>query len=135
MLESEWKDRALELTQGDGVDIVFDPVGGDRFLDNIRALAPGRGRWVVIGFVGGAIPQVPANRVLLRNIDVVGSSLGGYLRTVRGAAERLRSELLALLEHDAIDPIVGSTHALQDVPEAIRTLEGRRAIGKVVLTV
>lgn len=133
MLDPTWKDRALELTEGRGVDIVFDPVGGEQFLDTMRALAP-RGRWVVIGFVGGTIPQIPANRILLRNIDVVGSSLGGYLRTVPGASEHVRSELVDLLGSEMIDPIVGSTLRLADAAEAVRILEGRRAVGKVVLT-
>ena len=58
--DADWKEEALELTDGRGVDIAFDPVGGDRMLDTIRALAYG-GRWVIIGFTGGGIPQVPAN--------------------------------------------------------------------------
>jgi NADPH2:quinone reductase len=132
MLDPDWKDKALELTDGRGVDIVFDPVGGEQFLDTLRALAP-RGRWVVIGFVGGTIPQIPANRVLLRNVDVVGSSLGGYLRTVPGASEHLRSELVDVLASEMIDPIVGNTLQLDDAAEAVRILEGRRAVGKVVL--
>jgi NADPH:quinone reductase len=133
MLTPAWKDQVLELTDGRGVEIAFDPVGGDQFLDTMRAIAPG-GRWVIIGFVGGTIPQIPANRVLLRNIDVVGSSFGGYLRTMPGASEHLRSELLDLVINPAIEPIVGSTFVLEDAASGLRMLEGRQAVGKIVLT-
>ena len=133
MLSSTWKDHVLELTGGRGVDIIFDPVGGDQFLDTMRAVAPG-GRWVIIGFVGGTIPQIPANRVLLRNMDVVGSSFGGYLRTVPAASERLRAEMLDLLTNPAIEPIVGNTFVLEDAARGLRMLERRQAVGKIVLT-
>ena len=58
--DGPWKDRVLELTGGRGVELVFDPVGGDRVLDTMRCLAPS-GRWLVIGFVGGAIPEIALN--------------------------------------------------------------------------
>ena len=67
------------------MDVVWDPVGGDRMLDTMRVLAP-FGRWVVVGFTGGPVPQVPLNRVLLRNIDVVGTYIGGYLAQFPNAA-------------------------------------------------
>src|SRR4029079_8559862 len=76
--DGPWKDEALALADGRGVDVVWDPVGGDRVLDTMRVLAP-FGRWVVVGFTGGPIPSVPLNRVLLRNIDVVGTYISGYL--------------------------------------------------------
>ena len=66
-----------ELTDGRGVDIVVDPVGGDRFTDSLRSLAPG-GRLLVIGFTGGEIPTVKVNRLLLNNIDVVGVGWGAW---------------------------------------------------------
>ena len=76
--DGPWKDQALELTGGRGVDMVWDPVGGDRVFDTMRALAP-FGRWVVLGFTGEPIPSVALNRILLRNIDVVGTYIGGYI--------------------------------------------------------
>lgn len=130
-----WKDGALAATDGRGVDVVFDPVGGDRMLDTIRALAPG-GRWVVVGFAGGAIPQVPANRLLLKNVDVVGSYLGGYLKQGgEPAAAELRRRLLALLDAGAIDPPVGTILPFERAADGLRELEARRALGKVVLRV
>jgi NADPH2:quinone reductase len=129
-----WKDRALELTGGRGVDLVWDPVGGDRVLDTMRALAPG-GRWVVVGFTGGPVPSVPLNRVLLRNIDVVGSYIGGYLALEPGGRRRLNSRLEELLAGGHLRPVVGSIHALEDGAEALRAIDARQAIGKVVLSV
>lgn len=129
-----WKDEAMRLTAGRGVDIVFDPVGGDRTLDTIRALAVG-GRWVVIGFVGGPIPQIPANRLLLRNVDVVGSYVGGYIATQPGAREHIHRRLTELLAAGYLRPIVGQVHELAAGAEALRDLAERRAIGKVVIKV
>ncbi|MBV9581175.1 MAG: NADPH:quinone oxidoreductase family protein [Chloroflexi bacterium] len=132
--DAAWKDAALELTAGQGVDLVWDPVGGDRVLDTMRALAPG-GRWVVVGFTGGPVPSVALNRVLLRNIDVVGSYIGGYLAQERDGRQRLNSRLAELLAGGHIHPLVGAHYALDDGAEALRAIDGRQAIGKVVLQV
>ena len=132
--DGAWKDQALEQTAGRGVDVVWDPVAGDRVLDTMRALAP-NGRWVVVGFTGGPVPSIPLNRVLLRNIDVVGSYIGGYLAQEAGGRQRLNARLLELLAQEAIRPLIGTTHVLADGPEALREIDARAAIGKVVLTV
>jgi NADPH2:quinone reductase len=132
--DADWKDQALEITNGRGVDIVWDPVGGDRILDTMRALAPG-GRWVVVGFTGGPIPSVPLNRVLLRNIDVVGSYIGGYLATEPDGRRRLNRRLTELLVTGHIQPVVDSPLDLQDGPDALRRMDARQAIGKVVLSI
>jgi NADPH2:quinone reductase len=132
--DAAWKDRALELTGGRGVDIVWDPVGGDRVLDTMRALAPG-GRWVVVGFTGGPVPSVPLNRVLLRNIDVVGSYIGGYLAQERDGRRKLNARLAELLAGGHLRPVLGSTYALEEGAEALRAIDAREAIGKVVLSI
>ncbi|MCY0610802.1 zinc-binding dehydrogenase, partial [Klebsiella pneumoniae] len=75
VLAEGFKDAVQELTNGRGVDIVVDPVGGDRFTDSLRSLAAG-GRLLVIGFTGGEIPTVKVNRLLLNNNDVVGVGWG-----------------------------------------------------------
>lgn len=128
-----WKDDVLRLTGGRGVEIAFDPVGGDRYLDTIRALAVG-GRWVVIGFVGGPIPQVALNRILLRNIDVVGSYSDGLLSSDPTLQTELTRQLVDLLDSGRIRPVVGRVYPLEAGAQALRDLEERRATGKVVLT-
>jgi NADPH2:quinone reductase len=132
--DGAWKDEALALTDGRGVDLAFDPVGGDRMLDTIRALAYG-GRWVVIGFTGGSIPQVPANRLLLKNVEVVGSYLGGYVTQVPNGRAHLLARLGDLTRAGAISPVVGETFPLERAADALREMSERRARGKVVLTV
>jgi NADPH2:quinone reductase len=130
--EGPWKDAVLELTGGRGVDIVFDPVGGDRVLDTMRCLATA-GRWIVIGFVGGEIPQVALNRILLRNIDVVGAYYGGWLGGHPEARMEIGRRVAELMKTGHIRPIVGSIHGLDDPGATIREMLERRAVGKVVL--
>jgi NADPH2:quinone reductase len=133
-VDGPWKDEALRLTGGRGVDLVFDPVGGDLVLDTMRSLGIG-GRWLIVGFVGGPIPQIPANRILLRNIDVVGSYYGGLVGADPEARRRIRSRLRELLETGRLRPVVGSRHDLDHGADALRDLAERRALGKVVVTV
>ena len=132
--DGAWKDAALQLTGGRGVDLVCDPVGGDRMLDTIRALAYG-GRWVIIGFTGGSIPQVPANRLLLKNVEVVGSYLGGYLKSVPEGRTRLLDRIRMMLHDGSLTPIVGSTFPIERAADALRALDERRAVGKLVMTI
>src|ERR1700740_1026458 len=84
VLADGFKDAAKELTNGRGGDVAAAPVGGDRFTDSLRSLAPG-GRLLVIGFTGGEIPTVKVNRLLLNNIDVVGVGWGAWAGTHPGA--------------------------------------------------
>ena len=83
--DGTWKDQAKELTDG-GVDVVLDPVGGDRFTDSLRSLREG-GRVVVVGFTAGSIPEVKVNRLLLGNTEVVGRGLG-RVRARKAGPER-----------------------------------------------
>jgi NADPH:quinone reductase len=132
--DRNWKDEALQLTDGRGVDVVWDPVGGDRILDTMRVLAP-QGRWVVVGFTGGPIPSVPLNRILLRNIDVVGTYIGGYMTHMADGARQLSARLSELLKSGHVQPLVGSIHQLERGADALREIEGRQAIGKVTISV
>src|SRR5882724_1864215 len=74
--DGPWKDDVKELSGG-GVDVIVDPVGGDRFTDSLRSLREG-GRIVVVGFTGGSIPEVKVNRLLLNNLEVIGAGWGAY---------------------------------------------------------
>ncbi|MEO6997193.1 MAG: NADPH:quinone oxidoreductase family protein [Terracoccus sp.] len=124
--------RVKELTDGRGVDVVVDPVGGDRFTDSLRSLAP-EGRLLVIGFTAGAIPEVKVNRLLLNNISVVGVGWGAFWTSDRAYLRMQWDAILPLLERGALDPPIGSTHPLEDAAAALAEIDERRALGKVNL--
>lgn len=126
-----WKDEALEFTSG-GVDLVLDPVGGDRFTDSLRSLAR-TGRVVVVGFTGGSIPEVKVNRLLLKNTEVIGAGWGEYLFSTPSYAAEVADALDGLIAGGFIRPIVGPRFALEDAAEALKILETRQAVGKVIL--
>ncbi|MGY1603879.1 NADPH:quinone oxidoreductase family protein [Geodermatophilus sp. SYSU D00815] len=134
VLADGFRDRVKELTGGRGVDVVVDPVGGDRFTDSLRSLAR-EGRLLVLGFTGGEIPTVRVNRLLLNNISVLGVGWGAFWSGEPGYVAEQWRELLPLLEKGALDPVLGSTHDLADAAAAIAELEERRATGKVLLRV
>lgn len=134
VLADGFKDAVKELTDGRGVDIVVDPVGGDRFTDSLRSLAPG-GRLLVVGFTGGEIPTVKVNRLLLNNIDVIGVGWGAWTFAYPGYLQQQWAELEPLLaagQVPAPEPVV---FPLERAGEAIASLENRSAKGKVVLSV
>ena len=131
--DGAWREEAVELTGG-GVDLVADPVGGDRFVDSLRALRP-TGRLLVLGFTGGAIPEVKVNRLLLRNIAVVGAGFGAWMAGHPEDRRTVGDEVHRLAEQGIVRPLVGPRFALEDGADAMRLLEGRGATGKVVLTV
>ncbi|HET6625518.1 MAG TPA: NADPH:quinone oxidoreductase family protein [Nocardioidaceae bacterium] len=122
-----------ELTDGAGVDVVVDVVGGDLFTDSLRSLGS-QGRLLVVGFTAGAIPQVKVNRLLLNNIDVRGVGWGAYAMVRPGYMRRQWEELLPMIKSGVVDPPVGTTYPLEDVRRALTDMEERRAVGKLVLT-
>ena len=127
-----WKDAVKELTGGRGVDVVVDPVGGDRFTDSIRSLAPS-GRILVLGFTGGEIPTVKVNRLLLNNVDVVGVGWGAWWMTRPGYLATQWAEIEPLLADGSLSAPEPSVFPAADAAAAIASLENRTAAGKVVL--
>src|SRR5262249_60538423 len=91
---------------GGGVDVIFDPVTGDRFDDSVRALAP-EGRLVIIGFAGGSIPRVATNRILFRNIDVVGAAWGAFLEVHPEVKASTHAGLLPMVEAGVVAALAG----------------------------
>lgn len=128
-----WREQAREISGG-GVDLVLDPVGGDRFLDSLRTLRSG-GRLVVVGFVGGPIPEVRANRLLLNNLDVVGAAWGPYTRSRPEQASVIGDAVARLVEAGHVRPLIGACHPLEAAADALVSIDRRRATGKVVLDV
>jgi NADPH2:quinone reductase len=125
---------AKELTGGQGVDLVMDVVGGDRFTDSLRALAP-QGRLLVVGFVAGAIPEVRVNRLLLNNIDVRGVGWGAYAMVRPGFMAQQWRELEPMMVSGVIDPLIGATYELEDFGRALIEMDERRTLGKTVVRV
>src|SRR5262249_39759550 len=128
-----WKDEVVSLSDG-GVDLVLDPVGGDRFTDSLRSLRED-GRLVVVGFTGGAIPEVRVNRLLLRNTEVIGAGWGAYVMGKPELKREIGAAIGALIGQGFVRPVVGQRFGLESAADALRTLDERRATGKVVLDV
>ncbi|MGZ4519227.1 MAG: NADPH:quinone oxidoreductase family protein [Mycobacteriaceae bacterium] len=133
VLVDGWLQRVRELTGGRGVDVVIDPVGGDRFTDSLRSLAP-QGRLVVIGFTGGEIPTVRVNRLLLNNVDVVGAGWGAWFMSHPGYVAAQWAEIAPLLASGELSAPEPSVFPLDRAADAIGALERREALGKVVIT-
>jgi NADPH2:quinone reductase len=131
--DGPWKDQAKELSGG-GVDMVVDPVGGDRFTDSLRVLRES-GRLVVVGFTGGSIPEVKVNRLLLNNISVVGAGWGAFVMKKPDVIRAHGEELGHLIEKGFVRPLVGQRFPLERAADALKLLDGRGALGKVVLDV
>lgn len=133
VLADGFKDAVKEQTGGDGVDVVVDPVGGDRFTDSLRSLADD-GRMLVIGFTAGEIPTVKVNRLLLNNIDVVGVGWGAYALKRPGYLAAQWREIVPYVESGALAAPIGATYAFERAAEALQALDERRAAGKLLLT-
>jgi NADPH2:quinone reductase len=131
-LSPGWAARVRELTGGRGVDLVLDPVGGDAFDDAVRVLAP-EGRLVVIGFAGGGIPVVKVNRLLLRNVSVVGAGYGEYVRANPEALPEIAAAVAALVGA-GLRPPKPVEYPMAEGAEALRALARGDILGKVVLT-
>jgi NADPH:quinone reductase len=133
LLGEGWKDEVVELSGG-GVDVVLDPVGGDRFTDSLRCLRE-NGRLVVVGFTGGSIPEVRVNRLLLKNTEVVGAGWGAYVMSKPELNREIGVAINRLVDEGFVRPVVGERFPLERAGEALKTLDERRATGKVVLDV
>jgi NADPH:quinone reductase len=117
-----------------GVQAVVDPVGGDRFLDSLRALRIG-GRLAVVGFTGGSIPELKVNRLLLRNLTVLGVEMVAMDTEVPGTIAMVNAGVERLAAEGRIQTLVGARLPLEETAEALRIIERREAIGKVVVEV
>lgn len=129
-----WLDEVKSLTGGRGVAGFIDMVGGDGFLDTVRALAIG-GTGVVVGFAGGSIPEIKVNRLLLRNLTLTGIAMDVMEREHPGTLARVRRGVQDLLDAGRLSPAVEVTYPLAEAGRAFQSLEDRTAVGKVVVTV
>jgi NADPH2:quinone reductase len=132
--DTGWVDRVKELTERRGADVIYDPVGGDVFDLSMRCIAS-EGRLLVIGFAGGRIPNIQANRVLLKNMSVVGVFWGDYSNRRPWDVRATQNAREALYAEGKISPSVSCTYKLSEAPKAMQDIAERRVLGKVVLTV
>ena len=126
------KVRARELTKGDGVDVVVDPVGGDLANTALRALDY-MGRYLVIGFAAGSIPQLPVNQILLRNRNVIGIDWGAWSGSHSQEQENNLRTLLTMAERGSITPPEPQAYAFEEAQTALDDLMNRRVVGKAIL--
>ncbi|OUS94281.1 NADPH:quinone oxidoreductase family protein [Rhodococcus sp. NCIMB 12038] len=134
VLEEGFAAAVRELTDGRGVDVVLDPVGDWIFDEAIRALAP-EGRLAVIGFAAGSIPKVAVNRLLLRNIGIVGAAFGAFLGIDSSLMSAQSRTLADLIDAGAVNPHIGATFEFDEIPRALDELSRGRIRGKAVATV
>ena len=132
--DGQLKERVKALTGGKGADVIYDPVGGALF-DQVLRCINWYGRILVIGFTAGEIPKAPINLILLKSCQVVGVFYGAWsARAPQENAANFR-ELLELFEAGKLKPLVGRSYPLERYADALNDLSGRRAIGKIVVTV
>jgi NADPH2:quinone reductase len=131
--EEDLKERVMALTGDAGVDVVYDPVGGNLFDAALSSLGWG-GRILLIGFVGG-VPQIPANRLLVKHRSAMGSSLRYFRHRATDKLQQTMAELVGWYREGKLRPLVSDRFPLERTADAIRVLTERRAKGKVVVTV
>jgi NADPH2:quinone reductase len=124
--------RIKALTAGRGADVVYDPVGGDLFAASLRSIAF-EGRILVIGFASRTVPQIPANHLLVKNVDVIGVNWPAYAELNPQVMTQSLHDLLQWVQTGAIRPHVSATYPLEQTVEAIQQVVTRRSTGKVVV--
>ncbi len=138
--QQDFRDEVLALTAGRGVDAVYDPVGGEVFMQSLRCMAP-EARIMPVGFAGGDIAQIPANLLLVKNLSVCGLNMGLYYGWSPNDmryfyAERMRAnmeKLFGWFVEGRIKPVVDITYPLEQVHQAMDDVLTRRALGRVAV--
>ena len=134
VIDSDTPDLKAAIKALGGADVVYDPVGGAAFDAALRATRPG-GRILVIGFASGDVPQIPANLLLVKNIDVIGFWWGGYLNFAPHLLRESLSTLLRWHGAGALKPHISHRLPLDRLPEGLDLLRRRAATGKVVIDI
>jgi NADPH2:quinone reductase len=127
------KDQVKDITRGNGVDVAFDPVGGNLLEEALRATGWG-GRVLVVGFASGTIPRIPANLPLLKGSSLVGVHFGPFYKNFPEMTRQNFDELFAWHEQGRLKPLISRTMDLADAAAALEMLASRKAVGKIVLT-
>jgi NADPH2:quinone reductase len=122
------------LTGGAGVDVVYDPVGGDLAITATRAIAWG-GRYLIVGFASGTIPQFPANHAMIKGYSLIGLRAGESSRRDPALAERTQAALAGLAQHGVMRPHISHRFPLEHAADALKVLENRSVIGRAIITI
>ena len=129
----DWVERVKHVTDGHGADVIYDPVGGDVFDGSSKCIAF-EGRLLVVGFAGGRIPSIAANRILLKNMSVVGVHWGMYQHLGSPRVDEWMSALFAMYGKGQVWPVISKTYHLAEAAKALEAIASRASYGKVVLT-
>ena len=129
--DAAWVDQVKQIT-GDGANVIYDPVGGDVFDLSSKCIAP-FGRLLVVGFASGRIPSIAANRILLKNMSVVGVLWGNHVKAHPEYAAATHAELARMYEQGLIRPVVAQSYPLADLVRAFDDMASRKVIGKIVV--
>ncbi len=129
--KEDLKKRAKALTDGRGVDVIYDCIGGDYAEAALRAIA-WNGRFLVIGFTAG-IPKLPLNLTLLKSCQVIGVFYGAMVSREPETRAQIERDLDALAEQGRLNPYVSGRYSLEQAPQALRALMDRKVTGKVVV--
>lgn len=130
----DFRERVRELTDGRGADVVYDPVGGELSESALRSMA-WNGRFLVIGFAAGSIPEIPLNLPLLKGVSITGVFWGAWTQRDPAASAANFGELFAMVEQGRLNPQVSAAYPLERYVEAFGALTGRKAMGKVIFEV
>ena len=130
----DFRNRVKELTDGNGADVILDPVGGAVFEQSLRCIN-WEGRILVIGFAGGTIPKVPANLLLVKNVSAVGLYWGAYAKNDPKVLTNSLATLFGWYAQGKIKPHVSQTFPLEKAADALNSLMQRKAMGKVLLKI
>ena len=126
------KDRLKALTGGKGIDVAYDPVGGEYAEPVIRSMA-WQGRYLVVGFAAGDIPKIPLNLVLLKGSSLVGVFWGSFAAQDANKNRQNLAELTAMLMQGRLKPLIFATYPLERAADALNDVMQRRVMGKAVL--
>ena len=122
----------MKCTDGKGADVIYDPVGGTLF-EKTKRCAAWDSRLVVIGFTGGSIPKMECNRVLLKNMSLIGLAWGQYMTRKPGLVAETQDRLYTLVDRKLIDPLIYKVLPFSEVHEGLRLIDSREAYGKIVV--
>jgi len=131
--DPNWVDAVKEATNGRGADVIYDSVGGEVTDQSLKCIA-WNGRLLIIGFASGSIPAIKANRILLKNIAVVGLHWGAYAVHEPERISETFDALFQLFSQGKIDPVIYRRYALEELPLALEALASRKTHGKVIVT-